>query len=83
MYYALATRKFPSILTRRVFFGAVLTLLAIIQGETPLGYAYAVESTAPSVALVPVLRSGLGMLDGRLSLSLSLPKPRMRAVVSI
>lgn len=78
--------KFPSILTRRVFFGAVLTLLAIIQGETPLGYAYAVESTAPSVALVPVLRSGLGMLDGRLSslsLSLSPPKPRMRAVVSI
>lgn len=73
VYYALANPKISPYLDKKGFFGAVLTLLAIIQGETPLGYAYAVESTAPSVALVPVLRSGLGMLDGRLfSLSLSL-----------
>lgn len=37
------------------------------QAETPLGYTYSVETTTPNVALVPVLRSGLGMLEGRLS----------------
>ncbi|KAL9067105.1 MAG: hypothetical protein Q9161_007097 [Pseudevernia consocians] len=31
--------------------------------ETPLGYTYSVETTTPNVALVPVLRSGLGMLE--------------------
>lgn len=36
------------------------------QAETPLGYAYSLEATTPLVAIVPVLRSGLGMLEGRL-----------------
>lgn len=36
-----------------------------IQAETPLGYHYSVETATPHVALVPVLRSGLGMLEGR------------------
>ena len=37
------------------------------QAETPLGYTYSLETTTPNVVLVPILRSGLGMLDGRLS----------------
>lgn len=37
------------------------------QAETPLGYTYSVEISTPNVALVPILRSGLGMLEGTLS----------------
>ena len=40
------------------------------QAETPLGYAYPTTTTTPTVALVPILRSGLGMLD---ALQLLLP----------
>jgi len=36
------------------------------QDETPLGYTYTTEVIAPHVALVPILRSGLGMLEGDL-----------------
>ncbi|KAF6231859.1 hypothetical protein HO173_009942 [Letharia columbiana] len=40
--------------------------------ETPLGYTYSVETTTPHVALVPILRSGLGMLE---ALQTLLPEP--------
>ncbi|KAL8653417.1 MAG: hypothetical protein Q9210_002112 [Variospora velana] len=33
------------------------------QGETPLGYPYTTETIEPKLALVPILRSGLGMVD--------------------
>lgn len=42
------------------------------QDETPLGYRYVKVITNPSVALVPILRSGLGMLE---ALQLLLPEP--------
>ena len=42
------------------------------QAETPLGYEYTKSEIRPSVALVPILRSGLGMLD---ALQLLLPDP--------
>ncbi|KAL8916892.1 MAG: hypothetical protein Q9208_008294 [Pyrenodesmia sp. 3 TL-2023] len=32
-------------------------------GETPLGYPYTTETIEPKLALVPILRSGFGMLD--------------------
>lgn len=35
-----------------------------IQDETPLGYEYTTETAYPKIALVPILRSGLGMVDG-------------------
>ncbi|KAL9009408.1 MAG: hypothetical protein Q9173_005566 [Seirophora scorigena] len=41
-------------------------------GETPLGYEYTTETTYPKIALVPILRSGLGMVDALQSL---LPSP--------
>lgn len=34
------------------------------QNETPLGYSYTTETTESNIVLVPVLRSGLGMLEG-------------------
>lgn len=34
------------------------------QNETPLGYTYTTETISPHVVLVPILRSGLGMLEG-------------------
>ncbi|KAL8715384.1 MAG: hypothetical protein Q9220_000717 [cf. Caloplaca sp. 1 TL-2023] len=40
--------------------------------ETPLGYTYTTEDVHPPVALVPILRSGLGMLD---ALQTLLPSP--------
>ena len=36
------------------------------QAETPLGYTYSAETTTPRLALVPILRSGLGMVEGML-----------------
>ncbi|KAL8865274.1 MAG: hypothetical protein Q9174_006973, partial [Haloplaca sp. 1 TL-2023] len=41
-------------------------------GKTPLGMQYAQETIHPPVALVPILRSGLGMLD---ALQILLPDP--------
>ncbi|KAL9021010.1 MAG: hypothetical protein Q9185_001766 [Variospora sp. 1 TL-2023] len=41
-------------------------------GETPLGYEYTTETTSPKIVLVPILRSGLGMVDALQSL---LPSP--------
>ena len=38
------------------------------QAETPLGYTYSAETTTPRLALVPILRSGLGMVEGMLRL---------------
>ncbi|KAI4113771.1 MAG: hypothetical protein LQ345_005322 [Seirophora villosa] len=40
--------------------------------ETPLGYEYTTETAYPKIALVPILRSGLGMVDALQSL---LPSP--------
>lgn len=34
------------------------------QHETTLGYPYTTEIIFPHVVLVPILRSGLGMLEG-------------------
>ena len=34
------------------------------QAETPLGYTYSAETITPRLALVPILRSGLGMVEG-------------------
>ncbi|KAL8905021.1 MAG: hypothetical protein Q9171_006840 [Xanthocarpia ochracea] len=42
------------------------------QAETPLGAQYTTEAIHPSVALVPILRSGLGMLE---ALQTLLPEP--------
>ena len=42
------------------------------KGVTPLGVSFDVEKVTKSIALVPILRSGLGMLEGRL---LSFPFP--------
>ena len=59
-----ATPKTPSrapIMTR----SRILTM-GDNQAKTPLGYTYSVETTTPHVVLVPILRSGLGMLEGRL-----------------
>lgn len=39
------------------------------QRETPLGYTYTIETISPHVVLVPILRSGLGMLEGMYSLN--------------
>ncbi|KAL9592747.1 MAG: hypothetical protein Q9179_006408 [Wetmoreana sp. 5 TL-2023] len=41
-------------------------------GETPLGYEYTPETIHPPIALVPILRSGLGMLE---ALQTLLPDP--------
>ena len=35
--------------------------------ETPLSYPYTTETISPHVVLVPILRSGLGMLEGKYS----------------
>ena len=43
-----------------------------LQAETPLSYTYTTETTTPHVALVPILRSGLGMLE---ALQMLLPDP--------
>ena len=48
------------------------------QAETPLGYTYSAETTTPRVALVPILRSGLGMVEGMLSF-----QPHTRDLVSL
>ena len=42
-----------------------LLIWATFQNETPLGYIYTTEITASDIVLIPVLRSGLGMLDGK------------------
>ncbi|KAL8804318.1 MAG: hypothetical protein Q9223_005780 [Gallowayella weberi] len=42
------------------------------MGETPLGAQYTIETIHPRVALVPILRSGLGMLE---ALQTLLPDP--------
>jgi uracil phosphoribosyltransferase len=38
------------------------------KGTTPLGVQFDVEKVTKTIALVPILRSGLGMLEGSLSL---------------
>ena len=43
-----------------------------LQAESPLNYPYPTETTTPHVALVPILRSGLGMLE---ALQILLPDP--------
>ncbi|KAL8952030.1 MAG: hypothetical protein Q9222_002017 [Ikaeria aurantiellina] len=43
--------------------------------ETPLGYTYTTETVHPPVALVPILRSGLGMLDGKTKPTTHTPSP--------
>jgi len=48
------------------------TNFPISQAETPLNYTYTTETTAPNVALVPILRSGLGMIE---ALQTLLPDP--------
>lgn len=40
--------------------------------ETPIGYTYTVETISPRIALVPILRSGLGMVE---ALQTLLPAP--------
>lgn len=57
-----------------------ILIILTTQAETPLGYKYSVETTTPHVALVPVLRSGLGMLEGTHTLS---PQSLARALVLI
>ncbi|KAL8832511.1 MAG: hypothetical protein Q9170_004844 [Blastenia crenularia] len=49
-----------------------LTTISSGTGETPLGYAYTTETISPQVALVPILRSGLGMVE---ALQTLLPSP--------
>ncbi|KAL8934687.1 MAG: hypothetical protein Q9211_005099 [Gyalolechia sp. 1 TL-2023] len=41
-------------------------------GETPIGYPYTTEIIRPKLALVPILRSGLGMVE---ALQTLLPEP--------
>lgn len=37
----------------------------MVQDTSPLGYDYAIDKIAPAkVSLMPILRSGLGMIDG-------------------
>ncbi|KAJ6260978.1 Uracil phosphoribosyltransferase [Drechslerella dactyloides] len=43
---------------------ASLSVAPAGQDTTPLGAEYAVEKVAEKVVLVPILRSGLGMIDG-------------------
>ena len=43
-----------------------------MQDQSPLGYEYTAETISPSVCLVPILRSGLSMVDALQSL---LPDP--------
>ncbi|KAF3901686.1 hypothetical protein ABW21_db0209814 [Orbilia brochopaga] len=40
-----------------------LTVRDAGQGTTPLGASYTVENVAEKIVLVPILRSGLGMID--------------------
>jgi hypothetical protein len=48
--------------------------LTITQAKTKLGYEYTTQVVSPSsISLVPILRSGLGMLDG-LSSKLKTPQ---------
>ena len=48
------------------------------QAETPLGYTYSAETTTPRLALIPILRSGLGMVEGMLPF-----QPHTRQLVSL
>lgn len=56
---------------------AVLKLTVTIQGETSIGKEYTIETIDPtSITLVPILRSGLGMLEGEFFPSLQGATPR-------
>ena len=49
---------------------ALANSLTVVEGvgsdKTPLGYDYVKEAVAPErIALIPILRSGLGMVDGK------------------
>ena len=46
--------------------------MTIVQAETPLDYTYTTETTTPNVTVVPILRSGLGMLE---AVQMLLPEP--------
>ena len=58
---------------------AFATSLSAVSGpedETPLGFSYPTANIAPdTISLVPILRSGLGMVEGTVTFSPLSPAP--------
>lgn len=57
-------------------------LVCFVQDETPLGFEYTTTEVLPStMSIVPILRSGLGMVEGELIIPRSQanhhPKPAL------